>query len=205
MGPEQGGPTTTRPSLASAWVEEAVTASVVALVEGPSDAAALTTLAQRHGRDLRTQGVLVVPIGGATNIGHHLQLLTGAHPQLRVAGLCDADEERAYRRGLERAGLCVNATRKQMQDLGFYVCEKDLEDELIRSLGTRAVLEVFEHAGTLEKFHLYQRQPAHRKETLERQLRGFVTNQKRRYAQLFIGALDLHRVPGPLAGLLAHI
>ncbi|HLR96802.1 MAG TPA: TOPRIM nucleotidyl transferase/hydrolase domain-containing protein [Jiangellaceae bacterium] len=202
---EQANPTAPRSSAASAWAEEAATASVVALVEGPSDAAALTTLAQRHGRNLATEGVLVVPIGGATNIGHHLQVLTGAHPQLRVTGLCDADEERAYRRGLERAGLCVSATRERMKDLGFYVCDQDLEDELIRSLGARAVLEVFDQAGTLEKFHLYQRQPAHRRETLEEQLRGFVTNEKRRYARLFIGALDLHRVPGPLAGLLAHI
>ena len=46
----------------------------VVLVEGMSDQAALETLAARIGRDLRDEGVFIVPMGGATNIGHFLGL-----------------------------------------------------------------------------------------------------------------------------------
>ena len=177
----------------------------VALVEGPSDAAAVHALARRQGRDLLADGVAVVAIGGATNIGHHLEALTGMHPDLRLSGLCDADEVRAFRRAIERAGLCADPTRAQMADLGFFVCDADLEDELIRALGADVVLEVFDRNRKLDKFRLYQRQPAHREELLAEQLRGFVTNWKVSYAQLFVEALDLNLVPPPLAGLLEHL
>jgi len=40
----------------------------VVLVEGVSDQRALTTLATRRGRDLDTEGVSVVPIGGAHSV-----------------------------------------------------------------------------------------------------------------------------------------
>jgi hypothetical protein len=40
----------------------------VVLVEGISDQAALLALANRQGRDLESEGVSIVPIGGATNI-----------------------------------------------------------------------------------------------------------------------------------------
>jgi hypothetical protein len=46
----------------------------VVLVEGMSDQAALETLAARRGRNLREEGVFIVPMGGATNIGHFLRL-----------------------------------------------------------------------------------------------------------------------------------
>ena len=46
----------------------------VVLVEGMSDQAAVETLAERSRRDLRGEGVFVVPMGGATNIGHFVDL-----------------------------------------------------------------------------------------------------------------------------------
>jgi len=42
----------------------------VVLVEGASDQAAVIALAARRGRTLDSEGVEVVPIGGAKNIGH---------------------------------------------------------------------------------------------------------------------------------------
>ena len=77
----------------------------VVLVEGMSDQAALETLAARRGRDLRAEGVFVVPMGGATNIGHFLGLFGPRGFGVRLAGLCDQEEERDFRRGLQRAGL----------------------------------------------------------------------------------------------------
>jgi hypothetical protein len=44
----------------------------VVAVEGVSDRSALSTLALRTGRDLDAEGVIVVAMGGATNIGHFL-------------------------------------------------------------------------------------------------------------------------------------
>lgn len=48
----------------------------VVLVEGESDRAALLALARRRGRTLAADGVVVVPMGGATNLGHHLRHTT---------------------------------------------------------------------------------------------------------------------------------
>lgn len=77
-------------------------------------------------------------------------------------------------------------------------------DELIRALGIERALAVLRGAGTIGKFGLYRRQPAHRGKPVGEQLRGFVTNRKIAYARLFVEALDLRRIPRPLAGLLAR-
>lgn len=76
--------------------------SWVVLVEGASDRIAVETLATRRGRDLVAEGIDVIAIGGAQAIGRHLASLPA---DVRVAGLCDAGEEAAFRRALERAGL----------------------------------------------------------------------------------------------------
>ena len=80
-------------------------ARAVVLVEGVSDRVAVQTLAELRGRDLDAEGVVVVPIGGAQAIGRYLNLYGPRGLGLRLAGLCDAGEEREFRRGLERAGL----------------------------------------------------------------------------------------------------
>jgi len=47
----------------------------VILVEGMSDRIALEVLARRRGRDLAAQGVAVIAMHGATNLGHYLDPL----------------------------------------------------------------------------------------------------------------------------------
>jgi hypothetical protein len=47
-----------------------------------------------------------------------------------------------------------------MERLGFYVCQADLEDELILSLGVEAVLKVAAAQHELEAFRTFQKQPA---------------------------------------------
>src|ERR1700675_700380 len=143
----------------------------VVLVEGVSDQVAVETLAERRGRDLRVEGVSVVPIGGAQAIGSFLEQFGPAGLGVRLAGLCDAGEERDFQRGLERAGLGSDLTRAGMQALGFYVCVADLEDELIRALGAAAVEEVVEAQGELGPFRTLQKQPAWRGRPREEQLR----------------------------------
>src|SRR3954471_15363779 len=110
-------------------------ARAVVLVEGTSDQVALETLAERRGRNLEVEQVSIVPIGGAQAIGGFLERFGPRGLDVKLAGLCDAGEERDFRRGLERAGLGSHLGRAEMEALGFYVCDVDLEDELIRALG----------------------------------------------------------------------
>ena len=183
-------------------------ARAIVLVEGISDLTALEALARRRGRDLDAEGVSIVPIGGAQAIGRFLDRLGPRGLGIEVAGLCDAGEEREFRRALERAGLGSNLTRAEMERLGFYVCVDDLEDELIRSLGAARVEEIVETHGDLRAFRTLQRQPAWQGRSTESQLRRFMSSggrRKTRYASFLVDALDLDRVPRPLDLLLVHI
>lgn len=178
------------------------------LVEGVSDQRAVEALARRRGRDLGAERVSIVPMGGATNIGHFLRRLGARGGEVRLAGLCDAGEEGDFRRHLERAGLGSPLTRSDMERLGFYVCVADLEDELIRALGVPAVERVIESAGELELFRKFQKQPAWRGRTEAAQLRRFLgthSGRKVQTAALLVEALDLAHVPRPLDGVLAHV
>jgi hypothetical protein len=184
----------------------AETRSVV-LVEGMSDQAALETLARRRGLPLGRGGIAVVPMGGATNIGRFLTLLGPAGIGVRVAGLCDADEEGHFRRALERAGFGLNLSRADMEALGFYVCTADLEDELIRALGHAVVEQIIHAQGELRPFRTFQKQPAQQRQDLGGQLHRFMgtrSGRKSQYARLLAGALDLTRVPRPLDLVLAR-
>jgi hypothetical protein len=187
---------------------EALAARTVVLVEGISDQLAVRALAERRGRDLDAEGVSIVPIGGSKSIGRFLDLFGPQGLDLRLAGLCDAGEERDFQRGLERAGLGANLTRAEMERLGFYVCVADLEDELIRSLGVAAVEEVIDAQGELGSFRIFQMQPAWHGRSGEEQLRRFFGThggRKIQSAPLLVDALDPTQVPGPLDRLLAHI
>jgi hypothetical protein len=183
----------------------------VILVEGVSDQAAVEALAARRGRDLRREGVFVVPMGGATNIGHFLGLFGPRGPRglrAQLAGLCDEGEEPDFRRGLTRAGLGPVLARDDLERLGFYVCVADLEDELIRSLGTAAVERLIAGQGELGSFRTLCRQPAQRDRTREQQLKRFLgarSGRKIHYGQVLTDALDLARVPRPLDRVLAHV
>ena len=178
------------------------------LVEGVSDQFALEALARRRDRNLAAEGISIVPMGGATNIGSFLDRFGPRGLNVKLAGLCDAAEEGAFRRGLERAGIGSSLTREGMEQLGFYVCVADLEDELIHSLGVDAVEGVIRAQGELEVFRTFQKQPAWRGRTNREQLRRFFGTHKGRKIQsaaLLVGALDLNRVPRPLDGVLAHL
>jgi hypothetical protein len=182
--------------------------STVVLVEGASDQAALETLAGRRGRDLVAEGVSIVPMGGATTIGHFLDLLGPNGHDCRLAGLCDAGEEGDFRRELERAGMGIHPTRAAMESVGFFVCVADLEDELIRALGTDAVLEIIDSQGELGSFRILQRQPAHRDRSYEQHLWRFMgtrSGRKVNYARLLVQALDLDQMPRPLDGVLDYV
>ncbi|MEV4822509.1 TOPRIM nucleotidyl transferase/hydrolase domain-containing protein [Micromonospora sp. NPDC049274] len=178
----------------------------VVLVEGVSDQRAVEALAERRRRDLAAEGVCVVPLGGAMSVGRYLRLF-GAHGlAVSVRGLCDEAEEGFFRRGLEQAGLGVGLTRSAMEVLGFHVCVTDLEDELIRALGSDGVERVIAEQGDLDRLRVFQNQPAQRGRSIERQLRRFLgtmSGRKARYAGALVRALEPGAVPRPLDRLLA--
>jgi hypothetical protein len=169
------------------------------LLEGLSDLAAVETLAERRGRDLPAEGVCVLSMGGAMNVGRYAGLLGPPGLGLRLVGLCDEREQRYYARGLERAG-----TPRQ----GFFVCVADLEDELIRALGVTRVEEIVRAEGDLQAWQTFLRQPAQQGRPPERQMRRFLGTKKGRkirYGRLLVEALDPARVPAPLGDLLASV
>jgi hypothetical protein len=191
------------PAMAGAEIPEAELRSVV-LVEGKSDGAAVEALAHRQGRDLDAEGVAIVPIGGYGNVGRFLGHYGPAGLGAPLAGLYDAPEERYFQRALARAGFGSDLTRADLEALGFYACDANLEDELSRALGPAGMEDLFEAQGELSAFRTYQKQPAHREEPIETQLRGFLWNRKHEYAVLIVNTLDLDRIPRPLAAVLAH-
>lgn len=183
-------------------------ASTIVFVEGISDQIALETLAARLGRDLGGKGVVILPIGGAHAVTRYLRRFGPLGASVRLAGLCDTGEEAVYRRGLAEASANSPRTRAEMEQLGFYVCVHDLEDELIRAVGASVVEALFNSQGDLGSFRSLQRQPAWRGRKIEAQMRRFLgsgARRKLRYARLLAGAVELDRLPHPLDGVLAEM
>ena len=182
--------------------------SGVVLVEGISDQIAVEALAERRGRNLAAEGISVLAMGGAQAIGRYLAQYGPQGLDVRLAGLCDAGEEREFRRALERAGLGANLTRADLEHLGFFVCNADLEDELIRALGAARIEQIVEAEGDLGAFRTLQKEPAWRGRPAEAQLHRFMGSggrRRTRYPPLLVRALEPEEVPRPLELLLAHV
>ncbi len=180
----------------------------IVLVEGASDKAVLEVLAERRGQPLGPGGVWVLAMGGATSVGHFLDLLGPHGINARLAGLCDAAQEDHFWRALTRAGLGPVRSRAEMEARDCYVCTADLEDELIRAVGTAAVEQIIRDQGELGSFRIFQRQPAQRRQSAGQQLHRFLgtrSGRKSQYARLMAAALDPGRVPRPLGRVLAHV
>ncbi len=191
----------------AAALTAAATARAVVLVEGISDQVALETLAARQGRDLTGEGVVVVPVGGAHAVTRYLVRFGPAGAGLTVAGLCDAAEEPYLHRGLAAAGFTPPADRLAMERLGFFVCDDDLEDELVRASGRTGVEAVLDACGDLASLSTLRQQPAWRDARFEAQVRrwlGAGSGRKLRYAQRFVHALPADRLPRPLVAVLAR-
>jgi hypothetical protein len=183
----------------------AVQPRAVVLVEGISDQQAIEALAERQGRNLEAEGVAVLAMGGAQAVGRYLEWYGPSGEDLRLAGLCDVQEEAEFRRALERAGLGSNLTREEMERLGFFVCVRDLEDELIRAHGAAGVERIAEARGDLRTFRTLQKQPAWNGQPVEEQLRRWMGSggrRKTRYAAYIVEELELEKMPRPLTGVL---
>jgi hypothetical protein len=147
-------------------------------------------------------------MGGATNIRRFLDVYGPAGFDVRLAGLYDAGEEEDFKRALEGAGFGPNLTRADLERLGFYACQADLEEELIRALGADSVERVIEAQDELPSLRSLQNQPAWRGRQVEAQLRRFFGSKgsrKSRFGALLVEAMDLTQVPRPLDLVLAHL
>jgi hypothetical protein len=208
-----GGPAASIQATARA-LAKVDNARAVILVEGISDQIALAAAAVARGRDLDAEQVVIVPIGGAHAIGRALTRLGPlgtrvAGRRVRLAGLCDLREERIFRRGLVAANVGSPCTRTDMEDLGFYVCVNDLEEELIRAVGTAGVEAVLAAQGDLRWFRTFQSQPAWRGREPVPQLWRFLRSSSRRtqrYARLLVeAAVAKDTLPRPLDALLQAV
>src|SRR2546423_8479003 len=133
--------------------------STVVFVEGASDRVALLRLAERRGRDLGAEGVDVVAIGGAHALRRFLAALDAR--DLKLAGLCDAGEAAEFTQALDRV----------------YVCDPDLEHELIRALGPAKLERIIAEQGELHSFRTLQTRPFPRTRPLEHLHGGSLSNR----------------------------
>lgn len=194
------------PAQALALVERHRARTAV-LVEGWSDEAALEAIAANASVTLADHGIVVLPLGGVTNIGKFAAALDASPAPPRLCGLYDASEEAVALRHLRHAGLPVLATRADAAAAGFFACERDLEEELIRAAGAEAVEALLALDDDLASFRRFQRQPEHRGHTVDAQLRRFMgtrAGRKERVASRIASSLPAARVPAPLRALLRH-
>jgi hypothetical protein len=177
----------------------------IVLVEGESDCVALRALAARRTVDLDRARIEIAVLGGAQAIGPHLRDYRDRGDRRRLGGLYDAGEEAVFRRALDRHGFGKPVDRRGLEALGFFCCDLDLEDELIRALGAPAVISIIAQEGDAQPFRTLQHQPEWREQQVESQLRRFMgsgARRKIRYAEALVDALDADRVPRSLDGVL---
>lgn len=110
---------------------ERLTRHVIVLVERESDRVAIETLAARTGRDLAADGVRIVSMDGATNVGSFLRRFDAEQPNARVAALCDAGVEKVIAEAGELQSLRILQAQPAQRG-------RAPESQLRRFIGTRS-------------------------------------------------------------------
>jgi OLD-like protein len=180
----------------------------IILVEGVTDELALTLAARRLGRDLKVEGVSILPINGAHAISGFLRQLAVEEPGAKLAGLYDEGEEEVIRTALERAGFGPNLDRSQLERVGFFACIADLEDELIRAAGETNLSKLIELEGDAQSWRTFRKQQAWHGRPVDQQFRRFirsVSERNTRYIRAIVETIELSRLPRPLRLLLDYI
>ena len=173
------------------------------LVEGDSDAVAIHVAASVLDVDLAH--VSVVSLGGVTNMRRALVEVVRDGGEVR--GLCDAAEAPIVVRALRHVGYAVPAP-DDLPAAGFWVCEQDLEDELIRAAGAPRVLRVLDETGLRRSFASMSGQPAWRERPFEEQVRRFIgagSGRKAALARALTESLAGDELPAPIAELLRSL
>lgn len=177
----------------------------IVLVEGVSDAAAVTATARVLRADLT--GVEIRSMDGVTNIRRHLTEAYAAHPAPVVVGLCDGGEVSFVERALTATGHPV-ADVTDLESYGFFVCHRDLEDELLRALGPGRAIAVIDELGLRGKLETLCQQPFWSQAPIEAVLHrfcGVASGRKELLAGALASALGPAEVPRPLRLLLERL
>jgi hypothetical protein len=177
------------------------------LVEGDSDAGAVRAVAGLLGCDLDLHRIQISSADGVTNFSQLLVDFVRKHPGAEFCGMYDVADERHVRNALTRSGVAA-ASHDLLESLGFFACVADLEDELIRALGSEGVERVLEAQGEITSFRRFQAMPQHRSTSVHQQLRRFLgtrATRKIRTARRLVEALGLGRLPRPLGQLAARL
>ena len=181
------------------------TPSLVVLLEGVSDVAAVRAIMRRN--EIGGDHVELRNLQGVTNVGRVLPEIRQLQPDADVVGMCDAAEARFVERALVADGLPVSDA-SDLPAYGFFVCEADLEDELIRALGTSRAVEAIQSAGLGGKLEALQIQPAWADRPLAEQLHrfcGVASGRKEQVAGVLAAELSRDELPEPLSMLLDRI
>ncbi|GAA5021884.1 TOPRIM nucleotidyl transferase/hydrolase domain-containing protein [Streptomyces siamensis] len=185
------------PGQSARELAELLRVHTAVLLEGLSDLAAVEALAVGRSRDLAAEGVCVVAMGGAMSVGRYAQILGPSGLGLRLVGLCDERERPFFDRALNSA-----------PHSGVFVCTADLEDELIRALGSARIEQIIQAEEELRAWQTFVQQPAQHGRPRHQQLRRFMGTKKGRkirYGRLLVEALGPGQVPAPLEGLFAGL
>lgn len=172
----------------------------VVLVEGESDAIVVRALLEARGARASVR-----PMGGVTNLLRFLDELGG--PAAHVLALVDAGEIRFATGALRRHGIRAE-TAEELGWHGVFVCERDLEDVLIRALGARIVCEELESLAELTGFRTFAQMPQWRDRPLSDQLHRFAgsgSGRKARLAARLVDRLDPGHLPAPLGTMVEAV
>ena len=181
------------------------------LLEGASDVAAVRAAARSSGVDLA--GVRLVDMGGITNVRAHLTALGAASGETSsdaaplVLGMCDVKEAHFVIAALAAGGRWLRDA-SDLPSVGFFVCHRDLEDELLRALGVARTLAVLERLGLRDKLEALRQQPAWRERPLPAQLHrfaGVASGRKELLGGSLTDALEPEEHPEPLRLLLDRL
>lgn len=173
----------------------------VVLFEGRSDSLAFRSLARR--RDVDVDGLDLVDLDGITNLRTRVSSLREAPGAARILGLYDAAEGDYVSRVLVDLGMLEQGASPE--SIGFFGCERDLEDEVIAAAGPDLVQETLDARGELGRFRVFQGQPAQRERSIHEQLHRFAgtaAGRKARFSADVVDALPLDRMPRALSSLL---
>jgi len=155
-------------------------------------------------RNFDAEGVTILNLQGGGGFAAHYELFGPPGLKMDVLGLCDEDKEQTWIDALQNAGVPV-ADRAFLNAKGFYVCMKDLEDELISSLGIPAVQAIISAQGAGPAFAAFAQQPKKKTLSATDQLRGFIHGDNIRWVIHLIDALDLAKLPGALNALMSKV
>jgi predicted ATP-dependent endonuclease of OLD family len=187
---------------ATSQTAEAFFAKALIVVEGFSDLLALRTLTKLRGKDLDASGVSLLSLDGSGTFKHYLQLFGPEGLGVELRGLCDQDAERDWIEKLSAAGIGV-ADRASLEENGFFVCDPDLEAEMLSALEPTEITRVINEDGAEATFSSFASHPANSGLTEHEIQVAFFKNEKVRWAPLFAAAMSPTALPQPIERLLS--